>query len=40
MKAGEFCNREVIVIGKDESVAEAAALMREHHVGRVEDAVL
>ena len=35
MKAGEFCNREVIVIGKDESVADAAALMRDHHVGSV-----
>lgn len=35
MKAGEFCNREVVVIGKDASVAEAAALMRDHHVGSV-----
>lgn len=35
MKAGEFCNREVTVIDKDESVADAAALMRDHHVGSV-----
>ena len=35
MRAAEFCNREVVVIGKDESVADAAALMREHHVGTV-----
>lgn len=35
MKAGEFCNREVVVIEKDDSVAEAAALMRRYHVGSV-----
>ncbi len=35
MKAGEFCNREVVVIERDASVAEAALLMREHHVGSV-----
>lgn len=35
MKAGEFCNREVVVIDKDASVADAAALMRDHHVGSV-----
>lgn len=35
MKAGEFCNREVVVIERDASVAQAAALMREHHVGSV-----
>ena len=35
MKAGEFCNREVVVIQKEASVAQAAALMREHHVGSV-----
>ena len=35
MRAAEFCNRDVVVIGKDESVADAAALMREHHVGSV-----
>jgi CBS domain-containing protein len=35
VKAGEFCNREVVVIEKDASVAEAAALMRKYHVGSV-----
>ena len=35
MKAGEFCNREVVVVERDASVAEAAVLMREHHVGSV-----
>ena len=35
MKAGEFCNREVVVIEKDASVGEAAALMRKFHVGSV-----
>ena len=35
MKAGEFCNREVVVIQRDASVAEAAALMRTHHVGSI-----
>ncbi len=35
MKASEFCNRDVVVIGKDASVVEAANLMREHHVGSV-----
>jgi len=35
MRVGEFCNREVIVIGADESVKVAAELMRKHHVGDV-----
>lgn len=35
MKAGEFCNRDVVFIEKGASVAEAAAAMREHHVGSV-----
>lgn len=33
MTIGEFCNREVIIINRDESVFEAAKLMREYHVG-------
>ena len=33
MKASEFCNREVMIIERDASVAEAARLMRELHVG-------
>ncbi|OOG22976.1 histidine kinase [Thioalkalivibrio denitrificans] len=35
MQVGEFCNREVIIIGGDESVKAAAELMRRHHVGDV-----
>ncbi len=35
MKAGEFCNRDVVFIEKGASVAEAAALMRQHHVGSI-----
>jgi CBS domain-containing protein len=33
MSIGEVCNREVIVIGPDASVREAARLMRDYHVG-------
>ncbi len=33
MAAGDLCNREVIVASPDTSVAEAAALMRQFHVG-------
>ncbi len=35
MTVGEFCNREVVIIGRDETVWAAARLMREHHVGDV-----
>lgn len=35
MSVGEICNREVIVILRDESVVEAAKLMRQYHVGAV-----
>lgn len=35
MSVGEFCNREVIVIEKQESVFDAAKLMRHQHVGDV-----
>lgn len=35
MSVGEFCNREVIIVEKQESVVEAAKLMRHHHVGDV-----
>lgn len=31
--AGEFCIREVIVVGKNCTVVEAARFMRDHHVG-------
>ena len=33
MAIGELCSREVIVIYSKDSVADAARLMREHHVG-------
>jgi CBS domain-containing protein len=35
MTAGEYCNREVIVVETSESVRAAVNLMREHHVGDV-----
>ena len=35
MRAGEFCNREVVVIEEEKSVTEAAVVMREYHVGDV-----
>jgi len=33
MSAGEYCNREVIIVEPTISVTEAAELMRHHHVG-------
>ena len=33
MNAGEICNREVVIVTRDTGLAEAARLMREHHVG-------
>lgn len=33
MSVGEVCKREVVFVSKDNTVAEAAKLMREHHVG-------
>jgi CBS domain-containing protein len=35
MSVGEICNRIVTIVNRDESVLEAAKLMREHHVGDV-----
>lgn len=35
MPIGEFCNREVVIADPRTSVAEAAALMRKHHVGNI-----
>lgn len=35
MAIGEICNREVVVVTPDTSAAEAAQLMRQHHVGDV-----
>lgn len=33
MAVGEICNREVVITEKSASVADAARLMRSHHVG-------
>jgi CBS domain-containing protein len=33
MAIGEICSRQVVFIGRNESCAQAARLMREHHVG-------
>ncbi|SFF09505.1 CBS domain-containing protein [Nitrosomonas sp. Nm166] len=35
MTIGEICNREVIVIQQDETILEAAKLMRQYHVGAI-----
>lgn len=35
MSAGEYCNREVVVVTRNESVRGAVNLMRSHHVGDV-----
>lgn len=35
MPIGEICNRDVVVVLKDETALEAAHLMRHHHVGDV-----
>ncbi len=35
MLVGEYCNREVVVVEEDKSVTEAAAIMRQYHVGDV-----
>ena len=35
MLIGDLCNRDVVCAARDTSVAEAAKLMREHHVGDV-----
>jgi CBS domain-containing protein len=33
MEVGEICSRVVVFIGRNESVADAARLMRKHHIG-------
>ncbi|MEO8418075.1 MAG: CBS domain-containing protein [Methylophilaceae bacterium] len=33
MSIGEICNREVIIVQRDDTVLQAAKLMRQHHVG-------
>lgn len=35
MLAGEYCSRDVAIVGKTDSIIKAAKLMREYHVGSV-----
>lgn len=35
MAIGEICNREVVVVTRETTIAKAAQLMRQHHVGDV-----
>lgn len=35
MSAGEYCNRDVVIVEKSESIRKAIKLMRDHHVGDV-----
>jgi CBS domain-containing protein len=35
MAVGEICNRGVIILQRDDTILEAAKLMRQHHVGDV-----
>ena len=35
MTIGQYCNRQIISVARETSVAQAAVLMREHHVGTV-----
>ncbi len=35
MRVGEVCNREVVVVGREATLLEAARLMRSQHVGNV-----
>jgi CBS domain-containing protein len=35
MPIGEICNRDTVVVKRDDTVLEAAKLMRQHHVGDV-----
>lgn len=35
MFAGEYCNRDVAIVGKTDSIFKAARIMRERHVGDV-----
>jgi len=35
MPIGEICNREVVIVQREETVLQAAKLMRQHHVGNV-----
>lgn len=33
MTVGQFCNRDTVIVSKQDSIVEAAKLMRQYHVG-------
>ncbi|HYE37457.1 CBS domain-containing protein [Methylocaldum sp.] len=35
MSVGQFCNRDTVIVRKENSIVEAAKLMREFHVGSI-----
>lgn len=35
MPIGEICNRDTVIVKRDDTIADAAKLMRQHHVGDV-----
>jgi CBS domain-containing protein len=35
VRVGEACRRDVVIVDRNDSIQEAATLMREHHVGTV-----
>lgn len=35
MSIGEICNRDVVILQQDDTVLEAAKLMRQHHIGDI-----
>ncbi|QXP84627.1 CBS domain-containing protein [Methylococcus sp. ANG] len=35
MSIGQFCIRDTVIVKKDDTIVEAAKVMREHHVGSV-----
>ena len=35
MPVGEICNRDVVILKRDDTIQEAAKLMRQHHIGDV-----
>lgn len=35
MPVSEICNREVVIVQRNNTILEAAKLMRQHHVGDV-----
>jgi len=35
MSVGQFCNRETVIVRKQDSIVETAKLMRQNHVGSV-----